>query len=68
MEWGNGCSDAVEPNELGINMKRVTDCRRKSSLPTVFSLKKVPAVFRNPLPYRRLSAKPHQSKRIQGLG
>ncbi|MDQ0882029.1 DNA-binding transcriptional LysR family regulator [Peribacillus sp. V2I11] len=24
--------------------------------------------YRNPLPYRRLSAKPHQSKRLWGLG
>ncbi|CAH0153001.1 hypothetical protein P9D56_11890 [Peribacillus simplex] len=30
--------------------------------------KNVPIDFRNPLPFRRLSAKPHQSKRLWGLG
>ncbi|MFS0762200.1 hypothetical protein [Peribacillus phoenicis] len=29
-----------------------------------FILKNVPADFRNPLPFRLLSAKPHQSKRL----
>ena len=33
-----------------------------------FLLKKGPVDFRNPLPFRRLSAKPHQSKRLWGLG
>jgi hypothetical protein len=33
-----------------------------------FSLKNVPVDFRNPFPFRRLSAKPHQSKRLRRLG
>ncbi|KOR86169.1 hypothetical protein AM233_20700 [Bacillus sp. FJAT-22058] len=33
-----------------------------------FYLKNISADFRNPLPFRRLSAKPHQSKRLRGLG
>ncbi|MEV5113105.1 hypothetical protein [Peribacillus frigoritolerans] len=33
-----------------------------------FFFEKIAVDFRNPLPFRRLSAKPHQSKRLRGLG
>ncbi|MFD6442968.1 hypothetical protein ACFWDG_25090 [Peribacillus sp. NPDC060186] len=33
-----------------------------------FLLKNVPVDFRNPLPFRRLSAKPPRPKRLRGLG
>jgi hypothetical protein len=35
---------------------------------TQFALKKVTADFRNPLPFRRLSAEPPHRKRLWGLG
>jgi hypothetical protein len=33
-----------------------------------YSSEKIAVDFRNPLPFRQLSAKPHQSKRLRGLG
>src|SRR5687767_4794299 len=40
----------------------------KSSLAAVFLKKNVPVDFRNPLPFRRLSAKPPCRKRLRCLG
>ncbi|CAH0270848.1 hypothetical protein SRABI134_03731 [Peribacillus sp. Bi134] len=44
--------------------RTVDKLEKKRVCPQFFILKTVPGDFRNPLPFRRLSAKPHQSKRL----
>jgi hypothetical protein len=50
--------------ETSVTFRLLTNPKRSLK----FFRENIPADFRNPLPFRRLPAKPHQSERLPDLG
>ncbi|PHD77128.1 hypothetical protein COF64_06080 [Bacillus sp. AFS043905] len=52
---------------MKVTLVLFLDIYEENAFACSFFLKKISLDFKNPLPFRRLSAKPHPSKRLWGL-